>query len=171
MSKTVSFHKHEVAGVQKTKTMLTRMGVDPNTIKDVSILVRNHQYRFYQDTKDETIIKWMRKLGKDASGYTRWKKLMLLRLYDRAGNDKNKSKPLVTKEWKELWVKCEKLNKGLVYFEDLVIDEKELIKLKVPTNKIQEALSNMIGIVQSNVDRNNKKYLKDYIKRNYGAKK
>jgi hypothetical protein len=113
MTRSVSFHKHEVVGANKTREMLTRLGYPAEVVEDVAILVRHHQFRFYPDTKDETIQKWMRKLGKNSSGQERWKLVMLLRLLDRGGNDKNKNKPLITKAWNELYEKCHKLNQDL----------------------------------------------------------
>ena len=114
----------------------------------------------------------MRNLGKTTRGEGIWRLQMLLQLLDRNANDKNKSKPLITKEWKNLYEKCSKFElENFVYYEDLPVSAEDFNQLKIPINKHKEALNNMIAIVQADPSRNRREYLMDYLRKNYGKKK
>lgn len=164
MTKKISFHDHEVVGAKITRGILDRADLAPQ-VKDLTVkLVRHHQFRFYDDTKDSTIKKWMRTLGKDG-----WRLVLMVRLLDRKGNQKNKDKPLVTQEWTGLLEKCKKLEKNMVYYEDLALSPERIFAI-VPHDKRKEALSNLVSIMENDREKNTTKYIKSYLKTNYGAK-
>jgi tRNA nucleotidyltransferase (CCA-adding enzyme) len=163
-NKKVSFHKHEIVGATQTFNFMKRLGFRSDEIEYVVKLVRWHQFRFYEDTNSKTIKKWLQTLGKND-----WKDLILLRKADRAGNLKNKDKPIETKELKELIKKCEDIikNKEIVFIEDLQLKKADLFRLGVSNAKHKEIFVNLLAIVQSDHSKNNKKQLLEYVKQHF----
>ena len=64
----------------------------------------------------------------------------------------------------------DQLDVGMVYYENLTVDKEDFRRLQIPKSKYQEALSNMVAIVEANPSRNTRKYLLGYLKRNYEKK-
>ncbi|MGB5530065.1 MAG: hypothetical protein WBQ32_08845 [Ignavibacteriaceae bacterium] len=119
----ISFYKHEVLGASITERVAKELGWHDDEAYQTANLVRNHQFRFYKNSKDTTIIRWMEKLG---SG---WKDVFTLREADRLGNDINKDKPLVPRKTQELLSKCLELEHKCIFYDELnitVFDFKEL---------------------------------------------
>jgi hypothetical protein len=120
----VSFHKHDVVGAQKTREMMENLGFKPNNTEYVSSLVRWHQFRFYPETKENTIVKWIEKVK---PGYVY--DLIRLRLADRSGNLKNSNKVLLNKELADLIEKLEVLIPKTVSY--IYINKYDLMELGI----------------------------------------
>lgn len=168
MTKKVTFHKHEIVGATMAYNFMKRIGFDQKDIEKVTKLIRYHQFRFYSDTKPTTIRSWLQKLGRDC-----YPDIIHVRLADRAGNDKNENKPVITKEIQQLKDLCDEMiqKKEVVFPEDLVIKKHELFKLDIPKQYHKEAMANMLAIVQAKPARNCRQYLVKYLKENYGKGK
>lgn len=135
----VSFHKHDIVGAQKTKEMMENLGFNLKDTEYVSSLVRWHQFRFYPDTKESTYYKWIQKV-KSKNIYDLFK----LRAADRAGNLKNKDKPAINKEFKDLITKVDfLLNKEC----SLCVSKADIAKLGIQ----KEDMNYVIGCLKSAV--------------------
>ncbi len=169
LHKKISFHNHEVVGAQKVKDWMTELGFSAQETNRVTKLVRQHQYRFYNDSSRTTIRKWLEELGSKQAYLDQ----LHVRYADRKGNPKNDGKPLYTQEQRELeHIVADMIQKGEIVFPDeLKVGWRDFHKLNIPRDKHKEAMSNMLGIVRANKERNTRPYLLEYLERNYAGKK
>lgn len=165
--KKVTFYNHEVVGATQTYDFMKRIGFTEGEAQRVSLLVRHHQFRFYEDTSDKTITKWLQTLGK-----TGFYSIMKLRLADRAGNLSTKGKPEKTKEFSELFERCDKMiRKGEVLFiEDLQVKTSDLYRLNIPKKRHKEAMRSALAVVTLDKKKNQKKILIEFLRKNFSAK-
>lgn len=120
-------------------------------------------------TTDKTIRHWLQEVGK-----TEWRDLITLRMADRAGNLKKEGRPLITQKMKELISRVEGMIKaGIPLFkEDLALNGDDLITLGIkPGPLYKDIFSNILGIVVADPSKNNKDWLSNFVKKNYGEKK
>jgi len=163
----VTFYKHEVVGARQTEQKMHRLGFEEEKIQKVSKLVRMHQFRFYSDTSDKAIKKWMQTLGKQG-----WIDMIHVRLADRAGNLKNKDKPVIYKELYELMARANKMikNQQIVFEEDLQVKRMDFYRYGVPEEKHNELMANLLGMVMVDKKKNQKHILVEYIKKYYSSR-
>lgn len=159
--KTVTFHKHEVFGSQICRKSLNDFGFNPETVEKASTLVLLHQVRFYPNTKQSTYRKFLKKLGKVSL-----EQLKAVLLSDRAGNSKKKEFPLITREFQKVERILMKMTEETIY---PVMSFENIRSLGFNEMVSKQIMSNIQGIVNSSPHRNTKKYLLDYIFRNYGT--
>jgi len=160
----ISFHSHEVNGATEAYQFCKRTELSKNETKHVVKLVRWHMFRFDTNSTDKTIKRWLFKIGKGT-----WEDLFRLRIADRRGNKTNENKPSVTREMKALDKKIQVLiSSGTILFkEDLNISEDQLKKIIGRQHNLHEVYTNLIGLVNSDLSRNNLAWLTEYIKRVY----
>ncbi len=160
-----TFYKHEVVGASIMYNWMKTYKFSRKECEYVSKMVRHHQWRFEDDTSDKTIRHWLQEVGKEE-----WRDLITLRMADRAGNLKKSGKPLVTQKMKELVARVEgMINAGVPIFkEDLAVNGDDLIKLGLkPGPQFKDIISNILGIVVSNPEKNTKEWLTQYVEKNY----
>ncbi|MEE8323092.1 MAG: HD domain-containing protein [Candidatus Bathyarchaeia archaeon] len=61
--KGITFHKHEMTGVKLAKKLLTRLGYDNKTKKEVTKWIRLHMYHYTRDYGDSAIRRFITKSG------------------------------------------------------------------------------------------------------------
>lgn len=162
--KRITFHMHEIVGANNVYNWMKELEFQHTECVRVSKLIKHHQFRFYEDSNRSTIRKWLEEIGHQG-----FEDLVIVRLADRAGNLKNKDKPLYTKELTSLINIVNEMitTREVVFVEDLAIGYKQLNKLGVDKKQQKEAISNMLGIVRSDSSRNTTEYLTQYIQKNY----
>ena len=167
----ITFYKHEVVGATIAYELMKRLKFSNADIEYVTKLVRYHQWRFETDTKEKTIRKWLQDVGKDI-----WEDLIVLRCADRKGNKHKMAlgKGMITTKMRELMDKVYHLiQSGVPLFrEDLAINGDDFRELGVRPGPIyKEIFSNLLGITANDPTKNNKEWLKEFVKRNYVEKK
>ena len=160
-SKKVTFHKHEIVGAQQAYDIMNRLGFTRSECEHVSKLVRHHQFRFYEDSSDKTIKKWLQKLGKN------WEDVFKVRLADRRANPNNKGKPDMPLETATLLTRCRQVSKSMVFPEQLYVKRADFFRLGVPRERHGELMSNLLAMVETNKIKNQKRSLERYILKNY----
>lgn len=163
----ITFYKHEVVGASIVYNWMKKMKFSNADTEYVSKLVRHHQWRFEDDTKDKTIRKWLQEVGKDL-----WEDLITLRCADRKGNKHKMAlgKGMITSKMRELMDKVRHLiDSGVPLFkEDLAINGNDLQDLGVKPGPVyKEIFSNLLGIVVNDPKKNTKEWLSDYVRRHY----
>lgn len=160
-----TFYKHEVVGASIMYNWMKTYKFSRKECEYVSKMVRHHQWRFEDDTTDKTIRHWLQEVGKEE-----WRDLITLRMADRLGNLKKAGKPAVTQKMKELVSRVEGMIKAGVpiFKEDLAMNGDDLIKLGLkPGPQFKDIISNILGIVVSNPEKNTKEWLSQYVTKNY----
>ena len=160
-----TFYKHEVVGASIIYNWMKDLKFTNKEIEYVVKLVRHHQWRFEDDTKDKTIRKWVQEVGKDV-----WRDLITLRCADRLGNLKKEGRPMITNKMRELMNKVEEMiASGVPIFkEDLAINGDDIKALGLPPSKIyKEIFSNILGIVVNDPSKNSKEWLSEFVVKNY----
>jgi poly(A) polymerase/tRNA nucleotidyltransferase (CCA-adding enzyme) len=165
----VHFYKHEIEGASLVYVWMRRYKFPKKDIEYVTKLVRHHQWRFEDNSKDKTIRHWLQEVGKDT-----WRDLITLRCADRKGNLKKADRPMITRKMRELMDKVDTIIKSgtPIFKEDLAIDGHTLRALGIPPGKIyKEIFSNILGIVVNDPTKNTEEWLSKYVSRNYVKKK
>lgn len=161
----IHFYRHEVVGATVAYEFMRRLKFSKKDIEYVVALVRHHQWRFEENSRDKTIKKWLQTVGKEV-----WKDLISLRAADRKGNLAKQGKNIVTLHMRTLMEKAQIIiDTGIPLFkDDLAVDGHDLKKLGITPGPIYKTIfNNMLGIVGTDTSRNTKKWLSDYAKRNY----
>lgn len=161
----IHFYKHEVEGASVMYRWMREYRFSRKDIEYVTKLVRFHQWRFEDNSKDKTIRKWLQAVGKGT-----WRDLVTLRCADRKGNLKKADRPMITQKMRELMERAQNIidSGAAIFKEDLAINGHDLKDLGVLPGKIyKEIFSNMLGIVISDPNKNNKVWLSEYVTRNY----
>lgn len=161
----VHFYKHEVEGASIMYKWMREYKFKNTDIEYVTKLVRHHQWRFEDDSKDKTIRRWLQTVGKDT-----WMDLITLRCADRKGNLKQANKPMITQKMRELMDRANDIiNRGEPMFkEDLAINGEDLKELGLKPGKVyKEVFSNVLGIVVNDPSRNTKIWLLNFVRKNY----
>lgn len=160
-----TFYKHEVVGASLIYDWMTEYKFSKKDCSYVSKLVRWHMFRMETDSTDKTIRKFLQEVGKEL-----WKDLFDLRFADRKGNRAKAGRSEYPKALQDLRSRIEKMiNDGVAIFkEDLAIDGKDLIELGVPPGpQYNDIFKNMLGLVVTDPEKNNRVWLSDFVKRNY----
>lgn len=160
-----TFHSHEVNGASIAYQMCKRLGFKQKDTEYITTLVRHHMFRFTKDSKDKAIKKWLYKVGKD-----NWEDLFKLRQADRMGNKAKSGRPAITQKMKELESKVKSfIDSGEVIFrEDLQISDDVVKRIVKKQSTHREVYTNLIGLVNSSPERNEPKWLEEYLIRIYG---
>lgn len=166
-NKIITFYNHEIKGAELTFQILTRFGIDPKRITYITNLVRNHMWHFPKTTKKKTIRKWLFQIGKNS-----FEDLIKLRICDRLANKAKRDRPVITEEMQLVIDLVENSHKeNLVIFpEDLKISRADIAIRISNTININEVLSNIVGMVNREIDKNNREYLIKYIEKHYPKK-
>lgn len=161
----IHFFRHEVEGASIIYNWMREYKFSTKDTEYVSKLVRHHQWRFEENSRDKTIRKWLQKVGRDS-----WRDLITLRMADRRGNFAKKDKPMMTTHMFRLQARVQEiLDRGdAVFKEDLKINGHDIKALGIPPGPLyKEIFANMLGIVMQDPERNTKEWLTNYVKKNY----
>jgi len=164
----INFYKHEVAGVDIVAKWMTSLHFANKDIVYVSNLVRHHQWRFDDTTKDATLRRWLRDVGKDT-----WKDLIYLRCCDRKGNLAKMHLPIMTREIREIWERVQNFisQNDPIFKEDLAIDGKDIIALGVlPGPQIEQIKNDLLGLVWNDPTKNTRETLIKFVEKKYNGK-
>lgn len=161
----VHFYKHEVEGEYLMRAWMREYKFSRKDIEYVTKLVRHHQWRFNDNSKDITIRKFLNTVGRDV-----WRDLITLRCADRKGNLKKADRPMITWKMRQLMQKAQDIiDSGVpVFKEDLAINGHDLKRLGVKPGRVyQEIFSNMMGIVINDPSKNTREWLEKWVTKNY----
>jgi tRNA nucleotidyltransferase (CCA-adding enzyme) len=159
------FHKHEVIGASIAYEITQDLRFSKKDTEYIVALVRHHQWRFEENSRDKTIRRWLQTVGKDV-----WEDLITLRAADRKGNLAKQGKDIVTSHMRQLMERARNIiNSGVPLFrEDLAINGADIRAIGVKPGPIYKKIfSNMLGIVGAQPSRNTKEWLTEYVRRNY----
>jgi putative nucleotidyltransferase with HDIG domain len=162
----VVFHNHDVIGTSMAYDFMKRLKFSEEDIKYVTRLIRHHQFQFQSDSKDKAIRKWLQKVGRDY-----WFDLILLRMADRKGNLAKQGLPTIYKELDELINKIVHIMEQtpVMFVEDLAINTADLKSLGIKPGPIyKQIFDNILGIVIQDQKKNNREFLLEFARRNYG---
>ena len=156
----VTFHKHEMVSVKKTKAFLNRLKYDGNTKEAVLSLVRLHMYHYTREYTDSAVRRFIKKAGinKDNINDLTNIPLFKLRQAERLGNGK-KTEPVTPRQLdfekriKEIFERG-----GGLDLKDLEISGSVLIEAfeLEPGKQIGEILSYLLERVQRDKNLNNR---------------
>ena len=158
------FHNHEVVGAQMIKSMFPKFGYNEVITRDVSHLVRHHMYYFNSEAKDKAFRRWLLQVGPN------WFDLLLLRMADRRGNLAKNDRAAFTSQMNGLIRRVHKTieDNPVVFATDLNISEEE-IQEPASKSQIKEITSALVGLTNSEPEKNTNSWLKEYVTRVYGA--
>ena len=162
----ITFYSHEIVGASIAYAICKRLKFIRKDTKFIVAMVRWHMFRFPKEADDKAIKKWLFDLGKD-----NWEYILKLRMADRIGNAWKKDRPVITEEMKYLSDKIEEFTKAklVLYKEDLKINHTLLKKKAIRKDvSLKEVYTNLIGLVNSDLSRNNPIWLNNYVERIYG---
>lgn len=161
----VHFYMHEVVGADLMYKWMMNLKFPKKDAEYVSKMVRHHQWRFAEDTKDKTIRRWLVNVG------PQWRDLITLRMADRLGNLKKAHKPPITREMKSLIERAEKIladEQSVLNKTQLAINGHDLIEMGMkPSKAFREIFDKLLNIVIDEPERNTKEWLIQYVKLNY----
>lgn len=161
----VHFYKHEIVGASLMYEWMREYKFSKKEIEYVTKLVRHHQWRFEDNTKDKTIRRWLQDVGKET-----WRDLVTLRMADRKGNLKKAHKPMVTQKMKELIERAEAIIAAgnPIFKEDLAINGHDLEDLGIPPGKeYKEIFRELLGLVINEPEKNTKEALTAFVQKHY----
>lgn len=161
----VHFYNHEVAGTSLVYKWMKEYKFTREQIEYVCKMVRHHQWRFTDDTKDKTIKKWLTTVGLDS-----WRDLITLRCADRKGNLAKAHKPMITKKMHELMQKVQAIldHKEPLSTKDLAINGHDLIEMGLKPGKVfKDILGECLEQVIEDPCRNEREWLLQYITEHY----
>jgi len=160
----VHFYKHEVEGAAIMYAWMRNLRFSRKQTEYVTKLVRHHQWRFEDDSKDKTIRKWLSAVGPE------WRDLITLRMADRLGNLKKRDRPAITQKMRELMTRAQGIIDGgaPIFKEDLAIDGNDLKAMGIRPGKIYRTIfSNILGIVIGDPSKNTKEWLTQHVSKTY----
>lgn len=161
----IHFYNHEVVGTYVVNDWMRKMKFSNEQVEYVCKLVRHHQWRFNDDTKDKTIKRWL-----NAVGVEDWRDLITLRCADRQGNLAKKHKPMVTQKMRELMQKAQGIldRKEPLSRKDLAINGHDLIDLGFkPGYRFKQILDELVELVVDDPSFNEKEKLLQHVTTNY----
>ena len=161
----VHFYKHEVVGATVVYQWMRDLRFPKKDIEYVTKLVRHHQWRFEDNSKDKTIRKWLQAVGKDV-----WRDLITLRCADRKGNLKKAHLPMITKKMQELVDRAESILEAgnPIFKDDLAINGHHLKELGITPGKIyQDIFTACLALVINEPNRNTREDLEAFVRKNY----
>lgn len=164
-SGSVHFYKHEIVGATVMYEWMKEYKFPNKDIEYVTKLVRHHQWRFEDNTKDKTIRRWLQDVGKDI-----WQDLITLRMADRKGNLKKAHKPMVTQKMKELIERAQAIIDAgnPIFKEDLAINGHDLEALGIPPGKeYKDIFRELLGLVINEPEKNTKEALTAFVQKHY----
>jgi tRNA nucleotidyltransferase (CCA-adding enzyme) len=163
----IHFYKHEIVGASIIYKWMSEHEFTTEQIEYVSKLVRYHQWRFEENTKDKTLRRWLYDVGKYV-----WRDLIILRCADRKGNLAKVHKPIITREMQELLDRVDQLiaTGKPIFKEDLAINSNDLINLNHSLEKQhKEIFRELMGLVINEPEKNTKADLLAFVNKHYLA--
>ena len=156
----ITFHKHEMASVKLAKSLLTKLGYDNATRKEVLRLIRLHMYHYTREYSDGAVRRFIRKAGITKADVEKLSEFPLfkLRAAERLGNG-FKTLPVTAKQrdFEKRIIRILKEDSAL-QISDLVINGKEIMlvfKLE-QSEKIGKIQNYLLEKVLDNKDLNNR---------------
>lgn len=143
MSKKITFHGHEVKSSQLFTHSFQMNFLNTINPKLVNFTIRNHQIRFYSNTKQDTYLKFLLEmsLNTELSLKESIDFFIAFLAFDRVGNLKNKNKPIFTKETLDLKKNLYGNLKRITYLSEDIIkilsfdNDTYLLFTNLPVNK------------------------------------
>ncbi len=163
VKKDYTFHKHEIIGAKQIRNWLTSIEAPWESIDHLYKLIKYSGFRFYDNTSENTIKRWLIRLG----SHELWEDLMLLRLADRAANSATKNKPLQTKEWLTLWNQVNSIyvKNEVTFPNQLNFTPLYTIGSKANYSSYYDCITGLIVEINKKPGRNNPEYIEGYRKR------
>jgi tRNA nucleotidyltransferase (CCA-adding enzyme) len=161
----VHFYKHEIVGASVMYEWMREYKFRNSDIEYVTKLVRHHQWRFEDNTKDKTIRRWLQDVGKEF-----WRDLITLRMADRGGNLKKAHKPMITLKMRELMERAQGIIDAgnPIFKEDLAINGHDLQAMGIPPGKeYKEIFRELLGLVINEPEKNTKEALTAFVQKHY----
>lgn len=151
------FYSHEVESEKLTKKILERLKFSNKDIAYVCSLVRHHQWRFTNESKDSSIKRWLRDIGKD-----NWENHFTLRCADRGGNVIQQDMPILTNHMLKIHERISNIvqSNAVIDIADLAINGDDLIQLGYKPGPIfDKILEYCLQVALSDDKNNNKDFL------------
>ncbi len=157
--KNSTFYNHEVIGYKMTKKILERMKFSNKIIKDVSHLVRQHQFNYnVGEVSDAGVRRFVKRVGAEYID-----DLLKVREADRIGSGVPKAVPY---KLRHLLFMIEKVKKDPISPKMLKIDGGEIMKISniKPSPRVGMIMNALMEEVIDNPEKNTKKYLENRTK-------
>jgi putative nucleotidyltransferase with HDIG domain len=158
----VHFYEHETKGASIVYEWMRAMKFSNKDVEYVTKLVRHHQWRFMDDSKDKTIRRWLRDVGDS------WKDLITLRAADRKGNMAKQHKSMITQKMRDLMTRAEAIiaSGAPIFDKDLAITGHDLKELGVKPGPVyKEIIQKVWALVINEPDKNTKEYLREFVQK------
>lgn len=155
-----TFYNHEIVGAKMTYQILIRLKFPKKDIEKVVRLVRYHLFYYnVGEVGDSSVRRLLRKVGQENI-----EELLELRYCDRIGSSVPKAEPYKLRHLKYLF---EKVSQDPISVRTLKMSGNDIMDILAikPGQKIGQILYCLLGQVLADPDKNNKKYLKEEIKK------
>lgn len=154
------FYNHPDKGVEMSKKILRNLRWDNQTIRDVGILIKQHDYHLREKINKVTIKKLLGEMGVEL-----FDKLIILQTADAKAQNPEKLQPKLVQIEKAKSLKQEVLQNEECYcLKDLALNGGDLIQLGIPKGKaVGETLAKLLNYVLHYPDKNNKQELIGYL--------
>ena len=165
----VHFYSHEIAGASIAYNWMKEYKFSREQLEYVSLMIRQHQWRFTNESRDKTIKKWLEKVGKH-----RWRDLITLRMCDRKGNKAKQHRPTITRKMKELMQTVQRIldYKEPTSQKDLAINGHDLISMGYKPGKLfKEIFDGLVELILDDPTNNTKEILLEHVRTHYGQQK
>lgn len=155
------FYNHPAKGVEMSKKILINLRWDNQTIKEVCMLIKQHDYHLREKINKVTIKKLLGEMGVEL-----FDKLMLLQTADAKAQNPQKLEAKLGQIEKAKELKEEVLKNNECYsLKALALNGGDLIQLGIPKGKaIGEALDKLLNYVLQYPEKNSKEELMRYLK-------
>ena len=154
------FYNHPAKGVEMAKEILKELRLDNNTIKDVCMLIKNHDYHLRYKVDKVTIKKLLNDMGEELTH-----KLLVLQTADAKAQNPDKL-PQKLKQIDKARKLLEEVitNKECYSLKQLAVNGGDLMQLGVPKGKvIGETLGKLLDYVMRHPEQNEKELLEKYL--------
>lgn len=155
------FYDHPMRSVELSKHILKDLRFDNQTIRDVCMLVKNHDYHLTHKVNRVLIKKLLDEMGEEL-----FDKLMSLQIADAKAQNPAKLAPKLVQVEEVKALKQSIVEQNECYsLKNLALNGGDLIKLGIPKGKrVGEMLDKLLEYVMKNASKNTKEELTDYIK-------
>jgi len=160
-----TFHRHEVVGAELAYNFCRTYGINEISAQRIRKLVRYHMFMFPEDVSDRTLKRWLVEMGPDM-----WRELFDLRIADRKSNRLLRDRPAVTRHLINLKKRIHKLLKTQKCFKNqlrLCESQPDNLFPRMTQDELNGAYLQLLHIVNKDPNKNNPRWLKDYIQRVY----
>lgn len=155
------FYDHPIRSVELSKHILKDLRFDNQTIRDVCMLVKNHDYHLTHKVNRVLIKKLLDEMGEEL-----FDKLMSLQIADAKAQNPAKLAPKLVQVEEVKALKQSIVEQNECYsLKNLALNGGDLIKLGIPKGKrVGEMLDKLLEYVMKDASKNTKEELTDYIK-------